>query len=270
MSGWHLSRFQGLTILALLAGAVSAPGWPWAIALGAYIAVVVLGVSFPRLQMFGPILCRVAVDRKVVALTFDDGPDPEVTPPLLDLLEQAGVHATFFCVGHKVAKHPEIVRRVAAEGHLLGNHSHRHSRMTNLFSVRRLSEDVGRAQEELHRQTGRRPLYFRPPMGLTNPRVFAVTRRLGLRAVGWTARGMDTVARDPETVVRRILRGIGPGAIVLLHDGGVAGRVLLPAVRGLIAELRARGFEFERLDRMISMAEPRRADRPELENVHVE
>lgn len=268
MFGWHLSRFHGLTILALAAGVFATPGWPQAVTVAGYIVLVVLGVSFPRLQMFGPILCRVDVDRKVVALTFDDGPDPEVTPALLDLLGREGIAAAFFCIGHKVARHPEIVRRIAADGHLLGNHSHGHSRRTNLFGVRRLDEDLGRAQDELQRLTGLRPLLFRPPMGLTNPRVFRVIRRRGLQAVGWTARGMDTVARDPETVVRRILRGAGPGAILLLHDGGVSARVLLPAVRTLIAELRSRGFEFQRLDRMMAMAPSRHAGRPELENVH--
>lgn len=268
MPRWHLSRFHALTALALAVGAAVTPGWPWAATLAAYIALVALGVSLPRLQMFGPILCRAGVDRKVVALTFDDGPDPEVTPALLDLLAQEGIAATFFCVGRRAARHPDLVRRIAAEGHLLGNHSYEHRRMTNLLSVRRLEEDIVRAQEELERLTGRRPLLFRPPMGLTNPRVFRVVRRQGLRVVGWTARAMDTVTRDPDTVVRRILRGTGPGAILLLHDGGVSARVLLPALRSLVSELRSRGFEFQRLDRMMSMTPSHRAGRSEWENVH--
>ena len=255
MSRWRVSRFHGLTALTLLAGAVLTPGWPWAIAGSAYAAVVALGVAFPRLQLFGPSLCRVATERKVVALTFDDGPDPEVTPPLLDLLKQEGIPAAFFCIGRKMAQHPEIVRRIAAEGHLLANHTYQHSHLTNFFSVRRLSEDLRRAQDECRRHTGQPPLYFRPPMGLTNPRVFAAAGRCGLRTVGWTARGLDTRARGPEPVVRRLARGIRPGAIVLLHDKRPAGKVpvLLPAVRALIAELRRRDYQIWRLDRMISL-----------------
>lgn len=211
-----------------------------------------LGVSFPQWQMFGPSRCRVRTREKVVALTFDDGPDPETTPALLTLLAQRGVRATFFCVGDRVARHPEIARRIACEGHRVENHSHRHSPWTNLFSVDRLREDVSRAQAEMERVTGRAPRFFRPPMGLTNQRVFRVAKELGLEVAGYSARGLDQRTTSAERVLARILRRVRPGAIVLLHDGGVPPARLLAVVTMLIDNLEAEGYQCRRLDELIS------------------
>jgi peptidoglycan/xylan/chitin deacetylase (PgdA/CDA1 family) len=255
----RLTRFQWIlvgTALAALLIVVLCRGATCLVLLSLLFSLaglwIGLGVSFPQRQMFGPSLCRVRTGEKVVALTFDDGPDPETTPALLTLLAQRGVRATFFCVGDRVARHPEVARRIAAEGHLVENHSHRHSPWTNLFSVRRLREDVSRAQAEIERATGRAPQFFRPPMGLTNQRVFRVVKELGLGVAGYSARGRDQRTGSAERVVARILRRVRPGTIVLLHDGGVPARRLLAGVTMLIDKLEAAGYQCRRLDELIS------------------
>jgi peptidoglycan/xylan/chitin deacetylase (PgdA/CDA1 family) len=211
-----------------------------------------LGVSFPQWRMFGESLCWVPTGQKVVALTFDDGPDPENTPLLLELLARRGIRVTFFGLGRKVASHPDLARRVVAEGHLLENHSHQHSPWTNLFSVERLQADLSEAQEVIRRVTGRSPAYFRPPMGLTNPRVFRVAKALGLRVTGYTVRGLDRRTQRPERMVARIERRIFPGAIILLHDGGVPAQRLVSVVTMLIDKLEALGYQCLPLDELVA------------------
>jgi peptidoglycan/xylan/chitin deacetylase (PgdA/CDA1 family) len=214
-------------------------------------AVAAYGVTHPQIGLFGPALCSVPTAKPLVALTFDDGPDPKATPALLALLARRQVPATFFCVGEHVARHPEICRGAAQEGHQIENHSWAHRRTTNLFSVPRLHHDLMEAQHQITQVTGRSPTCFRPPMGLTNLRVFRVTEQLGLRVVGWSTGGHDQCDSDPERTVGRVLRRLHPGGIVLLHDGGVPADRLTTTVELLIDNLDARGYQCVRLDQLV-------------------
>jgi len=209
-----------------------------------------LGVSFPQWQMFGPSLCQVRTAERVVALTFDDGPDPVNTPALLDLLARKRARASFFCVGYKVARHTEVAQRIAAEGHLIGNHSFAHSYWTNCFGEARLRADLERAQSEIARVTGATPKYFRPPMTLTNQRVFRVVRALSLTVAGYSIRGYDRGNADGQRVLTRMLRRMHPGAIILMHDGGVPVERLLTLVEGLVDQLQVQGYRCLRLDEL--------------------
>jgi len=209
-----------------------------------------LGVSFPQLQYFGRSLCRLNTPDRIVALTFDDGPDPQTTPALLDLLAERGVRVSFFCVGRLAAAHPDLVRQMVSEGHAIENHSYTHSAFTNLFSVPRLREDLSRAQREIEAVAGRAPVFFRPPVGLTNPRIFRVADELQLRVAGYTARGLDRRDDPPEVIVERLIRGLRPGAILLLHDGGVPAQRMLAVTTLLLDQLQAAGYSCRRLDEM--------------------
>jgi peptidoglycan/xylan/chitin deacetylase (PgdA/CDA1 family) len=254
----RLSRFQWTT-LVMIAAAVSA--WfglsgalRWAglsVIFTTYGLLTGLGVSFPQWQWFGRSLCRVETSQKAVALTFDDGPDPDATPGLLDLLDRRGIKATFFCVGEKVRRHPEIVRRAVAAGHLVANHSQRHLPWTNLLSVPALREDLQQARSTIREVTGSEPLFYRPPMGLTNPRVFRVVSELGLSIVGYTVRGYDR-RKGADAIVARLLNGVRPGAILLLHDGGVPAERLPEITDRLITGLQREGYCCLRLDELIA------------------
>ncbi len=249
-----MTRFNHIGNLAAF-GVTLALIWEnyWVLAGVAAIFLIVtgLGVALPQWRMFGPFICEGDASKRHVALTFDDGPDPRSTPALLDLLRAENVPATFFCIGRHVAAHPELTARIAQEGHLLGNHTYTHSNTTNCFGIARLTEEMTRTQSATRDAAGITPVYFRPPMGLSNPRVFKAAAALGLKVIGWTARGIDTQIRDSNRVVQRILRGVRPGAIILLHDGNIPPDRLLTTVKLLLVKLREQGYEFARLDQLI-------------------
>ncbi len=226
---------------------------PFAVAVGVgFMVLLGLGVTFPKWKMFGPFICRGSGEHKWVALTFDDGPDPRSTPALLDVLREEGLTAAFFCVGEKVAAHPELAARMVREGHLVENHSYGHSNGTNFFTTRRLREELARTQKAIEQATGARPQLFRPPMGLSNPRTFRAARSLDLKVIGWTARGLDTKSNDAAQIAARVMRRVKPGAILLLHDGNIPAERLTVTVKKLLDNLRAEGYEVVRLDRMLS------------------
>ena len=257
----RLTRYQVLLLATLAAEllvfnfAHGTERFWWFVALGTLAGIVVgLGVSFPQWQMFGDSLCAVPAKRKVVALTFDDGPDAENTPALLALLATRNVHATFFCVGKRVAQHPELVKRMAAAGHEIENHTFAHSPATNIFSARRLLDELSRTQVEIKRVAGRAPVFFRPPVGLTNPRIFRVADEMGLKVIGYTARGLDRRVDAPEKIAGRLLRKLQPGAIFLLHDADVPRERLLTVVALLLDKLEAEGYQCLRLDELTAKA----------------
>jgi len=209
-----------------------------------------LGVSFPQMQFFGQSFCQAKIREKRISLTFDDGPDETNTPALLTLLAERQARATFFLIGRKVATQPQLARKIVSEGHTVENHTYQHSPLTNLFLDRRLSRDLAAAQTEIERATGRSPIFFRPPVGLTNPRVFRVTRKLKLKVAGYTARGLDRRADAPEKIAERLLAKLRPGAIFLLHDGDVPKERLLAVVTLLLDRLQVEGYRCVPLDEL--------------------
>jgi peptidoglycan/xylan/chitin deacetylase (PgdA/CDA1 family) len=220
-------RFSILLHAAALAAAVVQPGlWPWA--LGAVVANHLLlstAMLWPRGQLLGANVVRLpatAIARKEVSLTFDDGPDAEVTPRVLDLLDRYGAKASFFCVGEKLAAHADMAKEIVRRGHSIENHSLRHSHAFPLYGYFRMAREVSSAQAILARHAGRAPQFFRAPMGLRSPLLDPVFARSGLRCVSWTRRGLDTVDRNAHRVLRRLAGGLDAGDILLLHDGGSA------------------------------------------------
>ena len=164
-------------------------------------------------EMFGSIL-SVRTSEKLAALTFDDGPDPTCTPQLLDLLARHGAKATFFMVGARAKAHPDLVARVAAEGHDIGNHSWDHPALS-LLSKADFEDQITRTRTVLapHGQ-----VLMRPPYGLQSLRSFLQARRLGYRVVCWNGVGIDWLGDHAATLAQRMLDPLGPGSILLLHD----------------------------------------------------
>ena len=197
--------------------------WPWAV--GAMCGSHALNLAFgfaPATTALGPVISELpasSAERGEVALTFDDGPDAEVTPRVLDLLDEAGAQATFFCVGARARAHPNIVREIAARGHAVENHAFGHSRAMGFWGVGHLVRDIGDAQKVLADITGQAPKFFRAPFGIRTPLTEPALARLGLRCVAWNVRSLDSVDHRAERVVARIVRRLAPGAIVLMHDG---------------------------------------------------
>lgn len=190
----------------------------------AYGAVVTIGVLFLKLRMFVDAVVRGPSGVRGVALTFDDGPDPETTKQVLDLLEKRGAKATFFVIGAKAEKHPEMVREIIARGHGVGVHSFAHDRLFSLRGAKRVREDLERAVATLEEITKTRPALFRPPIGHTNPTIARIADELDLVVIGWSVAARDGIARAKvEDVVARVDRGLEDGAIIAMHDAAERG-----------------------------------------------
>jgi peptidoglycan-N-acetylglucosamine deacetylase len=154
-----------------------------------------------------------------VALTFDDGPNPATTPRILALLAEANASATFFVLGEKVERHPEVLKDLVLAGHSVGVHGYEHDRLYAFKSPSAVALDIERAQAIIERSAGVRTRWFRPPVGQVSPRTAEGAERAGVEIVGWSVRGFDGIrGADPERVALRIERGLEAGAIVLLHD----------------------------------------------------
>jgi peptidoglycan/xylan/chitin deacetylase (PgdA/CDA1 family) len=154
-----------------------------------------------------------------VWITIDDGPDPDVTPQVLKILDAHGAHASFFCIGEHVRRHASLAKEVVAAGHAIENHSERHLHRFSLLGPRGMADEIARAQDSIESVTGKRPRYFRAPAGLRNPFLDYVLHRQGIKLASWTRRGFDTRERDPAKVLTRLQKGLAGGDILLLHDG---------------------------------------------------
>ncbi len=229
------------------------PVWPWSLgALAANHAVLAATGLWPRSTWLGANLTHLPRQRAEVAITIDDGPDPHVTPAVLDLLDELQAQATFFCIGAHAQRHPALAREIVRRGHALGNHSQHHRHHFSLMGPAQLRREIGAAQATLEDITGVCPRFFRAPAGLRNLFLDPVLHELGLRLASWTRRGFDTRTGDAGLVLRRLTRHLGAGDILLLHDHHAAlspaGRpVLLEVLPPLLATLRAQGLQPVRL-----------------------
>lgn len=200
--------------------------WPWALgALAANHTVLTLSGLLPRSTLLGPNLTHLpeaAAARREIALTIDDGPDPDVTPRVLDLLDAAGVRASFFCIGWRARKNPTLCREIVARGHRVENHGDSHSRAFSVFGPGRMKADIAAAQATLADISGQAPQFFRATAGLRNPFLDPVLAALDLRLAAWTRRAYDTREGRPDVVFRRLTRKLGAGDILLMHDGHAA------------------------------------------------
>ena len=168
--------------------------------------------------LFGPALGKIEGDRKVVALTFDDGPNPDATPLILDTLREKKVRATFFILGSHAERWPELVRRIAHEGHQIGNHGyfHRKQQFKSPFYV---SRDIRLGIRAIKRAGAPAPRYFRAPHGFRSPWTTPIASSYGERTVGWSLGVWDSDRPGVDEIVKRTLEGVEPGSIILLHDG---------------------------------------------------
>lgn len=222
-------RLSALVHAAGLGAVAAQPSiWPLAAgAIGCNHALLALAGFLPRSSTFGPNLSRLGPDavlRGQIAITFDDGPDPQTTPRVLDRLARAGMHASFFCVGERVLAHPLLAREIVRAGHSIENHSHRHCTSFGWSGWRRLHDEVGCAQRAISDTVGVAPSYFRAPFGIRNPLLEPVLARSGLRYASWTRRGFDTTTRSAERIAHRLIDQLDAGDILLLHDGVATGQ----------------------------------------------
>lgn len=197
----------------------------------------------PRAQGIVRLHRRFSTARREVWLTIDDGPDPDDTPRILELLAAHGARATFFVIGESAARHPDLVRAIAAAGHEVAHHTHTHPLAWFWCSPpSRVRRELDEATAVL-RACGVEPVRFRPPAGIKNPFLAKAMRERGLTGIGWTARGLERRARDAETVSARLVRHLEPGAILLLHEGPrIPATIRVRAIQRVLSQISERGF----------------------------
>lgn len=191
--------------------------------------------------------CRKNTTEKVVAITFDDGPDAMQTPKILDVLKEREVQACFFCIGKKIESNELLVQRMIREGHLVGNHSYSHANRFPFYGRKKMLADLTLCQQQLEAATQEKIDLFRPPFGVTNPTIGNAARQMNLTTIGWSIRSLDTQTSSITKILDRIQRQLHPGAIILLHDVLPYSTVVLEKVLDLLSE---EGYKIKRLDLM--------------------
>jgi len=258
-----------LTLAAPLAIAIHPAIWPWALAvvLADHLLLTFAGL-WPRCSWAGSnwtSLPPASAERGEIAITIDDGPDPEITLAVLDVLDRYGAKATFFCIAENAQSYPDLCRDIVKRGHGVENHSMQHKYHLPFLLLDGWLAELNTAQDALTKVTGIRPRFFRPPVGLRNPWLDPVLNRLDLQLASWTRRGFDTVQRDPQVVLARLLKGLKAGDILLLHDRNAARTAedvpvileVLPALLDAIAAAKLHTVTLgESLDRSRHMQEP--------------
>jgi peptidoglycan/xylan/chitin deacetylase (PgdA/CDA1 family) len=218
------------------------------ILIGVLLFLVYASASI-RSGIYLKVVCRIDTDEKIMALTFDDGPDHITTPKILDVLLKYNIKVVFFCIGQKMEGQEALLRRMANEGHMIGNHSHDHGYFFPLLSRASVKKDIQKCEMRIQYITGQQRLsLFRPPFGVTNPTVAKTMTQLGYRTLGWDVRSFDTVKKKYQNVVKRVNRKIKPGSIILLHDTTPAMPVIL---EDIINYAQQQGYRFVRADQYL-------------------
>lgn len=226
------------------------PWWLFVLLSVPYVGVVAWGACTIQSNFFMPVICEAVTNEKVVAITFDDGPQLKHTPQILDILKQQEVPAAFFCIGRNIPDNEELLQRIDTEGHVVGNHSYSHHFWFDMFGAKQMLAELRSVDDTVENVIGKRPLLFRPPYGVTNPNVRRAVQRGKYTPIGWNIRSLDTIAKQPEDVLQKILPFIKPGAVILLHDSM---EVTLQALPALIANIRKEGYKIERIDKLLNI-----------------
>ncbi len=250
-----MSRYFLISIifLALIIGSLALDGTfqipsVWYVALVAiYVVIVVAGVIMPSLSFF--VNVRTHGNGRGIALTFDDGPLPEMTTQVLEILGRYNIPGAFFCIGNRVDANPELVRQIDQSGHIIGNHTYWHGRFFDLKSAPMVTRELYDTDVSIHRVIGKRPRLFRPPYGVTNPMIARSLRRLNHTVVGWSIRSFDTIISDRQRLFSRVTRSLKDGDIILFHDYSQAMIDILPDV---IEHIRKSGLEIVRVDKLLN------------------
>lgn len=235
------------------------------IALGAFLLVVLAGAAFcvffdEAVIVRKNTIFRVSSSDKLVALTFDDGPSPVWTPKILDELSKAGVKATFFMLGEHAAKYPEVARRVAGEGHEIGNHTYDHHVLI-YYTMEELEKEIKYAENVIKGVTGVTTMYFRPPKAWLTQDEKVKIGRMGYKVILWSLNSKDWVAFHDKQITSYILRRVRPGDIILFHDSGGAFTAeggdraqTVKTIPRLVKKLKERGFKFVTISELLKGA----------------
>lgn len=252
-----MTRFQianvlyiaGLAYLVIMKNYINV-SWQVYLLFGlSYILMLFLGVVFTQLNLF--VSHELAGDARYneIALSFDDGPNPEFTEQVLDKLSEYGVKATFFLIAQNAENHPDLVEKIDQRGHLIGNHSYYHSKKFDFVRTNEIVEEIEKANTVLQNIIGKKPLYFRPPFGITHPRIARAIRQTKMNPIAWHLRTYDTT-RSTEKVIKHLRKKLNGGDIILLHDNH---KGILEILDFLIPFGQETGFKFVNIDQLLNI-----------------
>ncbi len=223
--------------------------WPYYVLIALFFGGLAYGAANVCSGMYIKSLCRGTDQQKTIAITFDDGPS-EYTPAVLDILAAYDVKATFFCVGKAAEAYPEIVKRIYAEGHIIGNHSFSHHALFDFFRANKMTADLSKTHALMEKLISKKLRLFRPPYGVTNPALARAVKRLNYLSIGWSLRSFDTLKWKNEKTLARLERKLKAGDIILFHDN----RENCPElVKSFIEMALARQFEIKSLDLLLDI-----------------
>jgi peptidoglycan/xylan/chitin deacetylase (PgdA/CDA1 family) len=214
-----------------------------------FVTIISLGAFFLAFGLFTPATLSGKRTEPLISITFDDGPISGKTDRILDILSEHQVSASFFCIGSRVIDHPEILERIEKEGHLIGNHSFSHRPMFDFFSTKRVIRELNDTDEAIAEILSAKPVYFRPPFGVTNPMIGNAVKYGKYRVIGWSLRSFDTIIKDPSKLYKRLTRSLKAGDIVLLHDYCESTIAVLPDFLRFIEKS---GLKIVRLDTLLN------------------
>ncbi|MBO9727689.1 MAG: polysaccharide deacetylase family protein [Chitinophaga sp.] len=230
--------------------ALPIPFWAYGLPLLIFLPPTIHGAMNIEAGFFMKVWCKADTTEKVVALSFDDGPDAIYTPQILDILQQQEVPAAFFCIGKNIRGNEHLLKRIYADGHVIGNHTYSHDFWFDMKLSGNMLTDMQQMDAVTVHATGLTPRLFRPPYGVTNPNLARAVKAGNYLPVGWNIRSLDTVAKDETELLNRILERLTPGAVILLHDTRKITADILPQ---LIQGIRQQGYQLERIDKMLKV-----------------
>lgn len=239
-----------IIVLAALATRYHVPVYVFLLTAFVYSLLLFYGSYFVGSNFFMKVLCSADTSARQIAISFDDGPAQAHTAEILQVLRHYQVPAAFFCIGKNIAGKEALLQQMANGGHIIGNHSYSHHFWFDMFSTKQMLADVQQMSEAVKNAVGLQPLLFRPPYGVTTPRMRKVMDRTGYKAIGWNIRSLDTVIKEEEKLLERITRQLQPGAVVLLHDTCAGTLAVLPR---FIEAARSKGYEFVRIDKLLNV-----------------
>ncbi len=238
-----------LIALIILDWRIDISNWFYFLLLVIYIAIQTYGSMLVQAKFYVPIKCNANKNSKGVALTFDDGPLPYFTARVLDILKRYQVQAIFFCIGYRIAKHPEILLEIHNQGHIIGNHTYFHGKFFDLQLASQMRKELTKTDLIITKTLNKKPRFFRPPYGVTNPNLAKAIKIGNYVTIGWSVRSFDTITKDEDKLFARITKNLRGGDVILLHDFCESTIGILPR---LIEHINKVGLKVVRLDELLN------------------
>ncbi len=183
-----------------------------------YISILIYGSFFIDSNFYLKTICSKVNNKKEIAITFDDGPVKEITPLVLEVLKKFQVKASFFCIGEKIAGNEDVLKSIDSQGHIIGNHTFSHSNWFDFYSSKKMIEELSKTEDVIYKIIGEKTKFFRPPFGVTNPALKKAVTNLNYSVIGWSVRSLDTVIKNEENILSRLMKKLKSGDIILFHD----------------------------------------------------